>query len=233
MARLLRLNARFDSRPVGELSSRMGELTNIRNFLTGTALTVVLDAIFSLLYFSVMLYYSITLTIVIFLTIPFLMLVTVGITPITQKLIRRRAEAASRTQSLLVEILGGIQTIKLQNAELSSRKTWEDRHLRTINQGFKAVLANTGSANALQLINKVSNIVVIGVGSSLVLNNKLSLGELIAFRIIAGYVTQPMMRLASSWQSFRKFLYSRVVGDIVNQSLKLMRMKKQTSQFQN
>ena len=223
VSRLLRLNARFfDTRPVGELSSRMGELTNIRNFLTGTALTVVLDAIFSLLYFSVMMYYSAILTLIIFLTIPPLMLVTIGITPITQKLIRRRAEAASRTQSLLVEILGGIQTVKLQNAELSSRKKWEDRHLETINQGFKAILANTSSSNALQLINKLSSIIVIGVGASLVVDNKLTLGELIAFRIIAGYVTQPMMRLASSWQNFQEMSLSlERVGDIVNQSLEV------------
>ena len=223
VSRLLRLNARFfDSRPVGELSSRMGELTNIRNFLTGTALTVVFDAIFSLLYFSVMMYYSAILTLIIFLTIPPLMLVTIGITPITQKLIRRRAEAASRTQSLLVEILGGIQTVKLQNAELSSRKKWEDRHLETINQGFKAILANTSSSNALQLINKLSSIIVIGVGASLVVDNKLTLGELIAFRIIAGYVTQPMMRLASSWQNFQEMSLSlERVGDIVNQSLEV------------
>ena len=223
VSRLLRLNARFfDTRPVGELSSRMGELTNIRNFLTGTALTVVLDAIFSLLYFSVMMYYSVVLTLIIFLTIPPLMLVTIGITPITQKLIRRRAEAASRTQSLLVEILGGIQTVKLQNAELSSRKKWEDRHLETINQGFKAILANTSSSNALQLINKLSSIIVIGVGASLVVDNKLTLGELIAFRIIAGYVTQPMMRLASSWQNFQEMSLSlERVGDIVNQSLEV------------
>ena len=223
VSRLLRLNARFfDTRPVGELSSRMGELTNIRNFLTGTALTVVLDAIFSLLYFSVMMYYSVILTLIIFLTIPPLMLVTIGITPITQKLIRRRAEAASRTQSLLVEILGGIQTVKLQNAELSSRKKWEDRHLETINQGFKAILANTSSSNALQLINKLSSIIVIGVGASLVVDNKLTLGELIAFRIIAGYVTQPMMRLASSWQNFQEMSLSlERVGDIVNQSLEV------------
>ena len=223
VARLLRLNARFfDSRPVGELSSRLGELTNIRNFLTGTALTVVLDALFSLLYFSVMLFYSVTLTIIILLTVPLLMLVTVGLTPITQRLIRRRAEAASRTQSLLVEMLGGIQTIKLQNAELTSRKQWEDRHLKTINQGFKAILANTGSSNAVQLINKTSNILVIGVGAYLVLENELTLGQLIAFRIIAGYVTQPMIRLASSWKNFQEMSLSlERVGDIVNQSLEV------------
>ena len=223
LSRLLRVNARFfDRRPVGELASRLGELENIRRFLTGTALTVVLDSLFSLLYFAVMFFYSPLLTLVVLLTIPLLLLVTVGITPITQKLIRARAEAASRTQSLLVEILGGIQTVKLQNAELTARRQWEDRHLNSINQGFKAVLANTTSSNVLQLINKVSRILVIGVGAWLVLRNELTLGQLIAFRIISGYVTQPMLRLASSWQSFQELSLSlERVGDIVNQPLEI------------
>ena len=223
LSRLLRINARFfDRRPVGELASRLGELENIRRFLTGTALTVVLDAFFSLLYFAVMFFYSPLLTLVILLTLPLLLLVTVGITPITQKLIRARAEAASRTQSLLIEILGGIQTVKLQNAELTARRQWEDRHLDSINQGFKAVLANTTSSNALQLINKVSSILVIGVGAWLVLRNELTLGQLIAFRIISGYVTQPMLRLASSWQSFQELSLSlERVGDVVNQPLEI------------
>ena len=82
---MLRLNARFfDSRPVGELSSRLNELENIRRFLTGTALTVVLDAIFSVLYFTVMVFYSPLLTIIVFLSLPLLFIVTVGVTPITQ-----------------------------------------------------------------------------------------------------------------------------------------------------
>ena len=221
VSRMLRINTRFfDKRPVGELSSRLNELETIRRFLTGTALTVVLDAIFSLLYFAVMFFYSPLLTLVIICTLPPLLLVTLGITPITQRLIRARAEATSRTQSLLVEILSGIQTIKLQNAELTARKKWEDRHLNSINQGFKAILANTSSSNALQLINKISSILIIGLGASLVLQNKLTLGELIAFRIISGYVTQPMMRLASTWQSFQEMSLSlERVGDVVNQSL--------------
>ncbi len=223
VSRLLRINTRFfDRRPVGELSSRLGELDNIRRFLTGTALTAVLDAIFAVLYFAVMFFYSPLLTLIVFLTIPFLFLVTIGITPITQNLIRRRAEAASRTQSLLVEILNGIQTIKLQNAELTARRQWENRHLNSINQGFKAILANTFSSNALQLINKVSSILIIGVGAGLVLRNELTIGELIAFRIISGYVTQPMLRLASTWQSFQEMSLSlERVGDVVNQPLEV------------
>ena len=150
ISRMLRLNARFfDRRPVGELSSRLGELDNIRRFLTGTALTAVLDAIFAILYFVVMFFYSPLLTLIVILTVPLLFFVAIGVTPVTQKLIRNRAEASSRTQSLLVEILSGIQTIKLQNAELTARQQWEDRHLNTINQGFKAILANTFTSNAI------------------------------------------------------------------------------------
>ena len=223
VSRLLRINARFfDRRPVGELASRLGELENIRRFLTGTALTVVLDSFFSLLYFAVMFFYSPLLTLVVLLTLPLLFGVTLGVTPVTQRLIRARAEAASRTQSFLVEILGGIQTVKLQNAELTARRQWEDRHLDSINQGFKAILANTTSSNALQLISKVSSILVIGVGAWLVLRNELTLGQLIAFRIISGYVTQPMLRLASTWQSFQELSLSlERVGDVVNQPLEI------------
>ena len=233
VSRLLRLNARFfDRRPVGELASRLGELENIRRFLTGTALTVVLDAFFALLYFGVMFFYSPFLTGVILLTLPFLFIITVGITPITQRLIRARAEAASKTQSLLVEILGGIQTVKLQNAEVSARRRWEDRHLNSINQGFKAVLANTSSSNALQLINKLSSILIIGFGAWLVLQNDLTLGQLIAFRIISNYVTQPMLRLASTWQSFQELLLSlERVGDVVNQPLEIGDEEESSIQF--
>ena len=223
ISRMLRLNARFfDKRPVGELSSRLGELDNIRRFLTGTALTAILDAIFAVLYFIIMFFYSPLLTLIVLLTVPLLFFVAIGVTPVTQKLIRNRAEASSRTQSLLVEILNGIQTIKLQNAELMARQQWEDRHLNTINQGFKAILANTFTSNAIQLINKISSILVIGVGAWLVLRNELTIGGLIAFRIISGYVTQPMLRLASTWQSFQEMSLSlERVGDIVNQSLEV------------
>ena len=224
LSRMLKLNARFfDSRPVGELSSRLNELENIRRFLTGTALTVVLDAIFSILYFSVMIFYSPLLTTVVLISVPLLFIVTVGITPITQRLIRLRAEAQARTNAFLVEILGGIHTIKLQNAEFNARRQWEDKHLNAINQGFKAILANTSSSNAGQLINKLSNIAVIGIGAWLVIKNQLTLGQLIAFRIISGYVTQPMLRLSGSWQQFQEMSLSlQRVGDIVNQPLEVL-----------
>ena len=221
ISRLLRLNARFfEKRPVGELASRLNELDKIRSFLTGTALTVVLDALFALLYFGVMFFYSPLLSGIILGSIPLLLVVILGLTPITQKLIRQRAEAHSRTHSYMVEVLNGIQTVKLQNSELTARRNWENRHLDDINKGFKTVVANTASSNALQLINKSTNILVICVGASLVLSNDLTLGQLIAFRIISGYVTQPILRLASTWNNFQEVSMSvERLGDVVNQPL--------------
>lgn len=221
IGRLLRLNMRyFEKRPVGELSSRLNELETIRRFLTGTALTAVLDVLFAILYIGVMFFYSATLTLVILGTVPLLIIATVGLGPITQKLLRARAEAYARSQSLMVEILNGIQTVKVQNSESTARRNWEDRQLEAINQGFKTIAANTISNNALQFINKISAILVITVGSWLVIQNQLTLGELIAFRIISGYVTQPILRLASTWQGFQEVSLSlERLGDIVNQPL--------------
>ena len=221
ISRLLRLNARyFERRPVGELSSRLNELDKIRSFITGTALTVVLDSIFALLYFGVMFFYSPLLSGIILGSIPLLLIVILGLTPVTQKLIRQRAEAHSKTQSYMVEVLNGIQTVKLQNSELTARRNWEDRHLDDINKGFRTVLANTASSNTLQLINKTTNILVICVGAWLVLENELTLGGLIAFRIISGYVTQPILRLASTWNNFQEVSMAvERLGDVVNQPL--------------
>ena len=221
ISRLLRLNVRyFEKRPVGELSSRLNELEKIRSFLTGTALTVVLDALFAMLYFGVMFFYSPILAGIVLGSIPLLLIVILGLSPITQTLIRQRAEAYSKTQSYMVEVLNGIQTVKVQNSELAARRNWEDKHLDGINKGFRTVLANTASSNGLQLISKTTNILVITVGSWLVLQNQLTLGGLIAFRIISGYVTQPILRLAGTWQNFQEVsLAVERLGDVVNQPL--------------
>ena len=221
ISRLLRIHGRFfDRRPVGELAGRLQEIDSIRRFLTGTALTAVLDAFFASLYFVVMFFYSPILSLIVACSVPLLLLATVGMAPVTQRLIRKRAEASSRTQSFLVEVITGIQTIKLQNSELLAKRQWEERHLRTIDVGYKAVMANTASSSFLQFINKLTNICVIGIGSWQVLQNQMTIGELIAFRIISGYVTQPLLRLASIWQNFQELSLSfERVSDVVNQPL--------------
>ncbi|MCC5640293.1 peptidase domain-containing ABC transporter [Nostoc sp. CHAB 5844] len=202
---LLRLPLRyFEKRPVGEIASRINELENIRSFLTGTALTVVLDAIFSVVYIGVMVWYSWLLTIVALATVPLFALLTFIFAPIIRHQTRTKAEKNAETQSYLVEVVSGIQTVKAQNIELNSRWQWQTRYARYISASFENVLTSNTAGALSNFLNKLSSLLLLWVGAYLVLQKQLTLGELIAFRIIAGYVTSPLLRLIQLWQNFQE-----------------------------
>ncbi len=215
---LLRLPLRyFERRPVGELATRINELENIRQFLTGTALTVVLDAIFSVIYIVVMFIYSWLLTLVTMAVIPLFLLLTVIFAPIVRRQLRSKAERQAETQSYLVEVLSGISTVKAQNIELRSRWKWQERYGRYVSEGFNNVLTSTAASSTSNFLNKLSALLVLWVGAYLVLDGKLTLGQLIAFRIISGYVTGPLLRLAQLWQNFQATALSlERLSDIVD-----------------
>lgn len=215
---LLRLPLRyFEKRPVGELATRINELENIRQFLTGTALTVVLDAIFSVVYIIVMFIYSWLLTIVTLAVIPLFVLLTIIVSPIVRRQLRAKAERQAETQSYLVEVLSGISTVKAQNIELRARWRWQERYGRYVSEGFNNVLTSTAAGSASNFLNKISALLVLWVGVYLVLDQKLTLGQLIAFRIISGYVTGPLLRLAQIWQNFQATALSlERLSDIVD-----------------
>ncbi len=194
----------FDRRRVGELAGRINELENIRQFLTGTALTVVLDAVFSVIYIAVMLFYSWVLTIVALATVPLFALLTIFVSPVVRGQLRTKAERYADMQSYLVEVLSGIQTVKAQNIELKSRWQWYERYARYISAGFKTVLTSSTASSISGFLNKFSGLLLLWVGASLVIDNQLTLGQLIAFRIIAGYVTSPLLRLVQLWQNFQE-----------------------------
>lgn len=202
---LLRLPLRyFEKRPVGEISSRIHELENIRSFLTGTALTVVLDAIFSVIYIVVMIFYSWLLTIVALAIVPLFALLTFIFAPIIRSQTRTKAERNAETQSYLVEVVSGIQTVKAQNIELNSRWQWQKRYGKYISASFDNVLTSNTAGSLSNFLNKLSGLLLLWVGAYLVLKQEITLGQLIAFRIIAGYVTSPLLRLIQLWQNFQE-----------------------------
>jgi HlyB family type I secretion system ABC transporter len=216
--RLLRLPLRyFEKRSVGELSTRVNELEHIRQFLTGTALTVVLDSVFSVIYIVVMLIYSWLLTLVALATLPLCILVTTLVSPIARKQLRTKAEYNARSQSHLVEVVAGIQTVKAQNVELRSRWKWQERYTQYVMAGFKTVMTFTTANAATTFFNQISSLLVLWVGAYLVLDGKLTLGQLIAFRIISGYVTSPLLRLTQLWQNFQETAISlERIADILD-----------------
>jgi len=190
----------FDKRRVGDIAGRINELANIRQFVTGTALTVVLDAVFSVVYIAVMVTYSLVLT----FTVPFFTALILFVSPIVRRLLRKRAERYADAQSYLVETLNGIQTVKAQNIELTSRWNWYERYARYMNAGFRTILTNTAASSVAGFLNKLSGLLLLWVGAYLVLQNELTLGQLIAFRIISGNVTGSLLRFVQVWQSFQE-----------------------------
>ncbi|MGL5939020.1 MAG: peptidase domain-containing ABC transporter [Waterburya sp.] len=215
---LFRLPLRyFEKRPVGEISTRINELEQIRQFLTGTALTVVLDCIFSVIYVVVMFIYSPLLSAVTLAIIPIFIALTLMFSPTIRRQLRTKAERNAEAQSYLVEVLTGIQTVKAQNIELRSRWKWQEYYGRYISTGFQTVITSTLAKSASDFLNKLSRVITIGLGAYLVLDGQLTLGGLIAFRIIAGYVTSPVMRLATLWQNFQETALSlERLADIVD-----------------
>jgi ATP-binding cassette subfamily B protein len=207
----------FERRPVGEISTRVNELENIRQFLTGTALTVVLDAIFSVVYIVVMLIYSPVLTFWALIVVPILVILTAIFAPIIRQQLRSKAERNAETQSYLVEVMTGIQTVKAQNIELRSRWQWQERYAKYVSTGFNTVITSTLAGSFSSFFNKLSGLLVLWVGAALVLEGDLSLGQLIAFRIIASYVTSPILRLTQIWQNFQETALSlERLADIVD-----------------
>ncbi len=194
----------FERRPVGELATRIHELENIRSFLTGTALTVVMDAVFSVVYIVVMAIYSPVLTLVALATVPLFGLLNLMVSPVMRRQLQEKAECNAETQSYLVEVMGGMQTVKAQNLEMRSRWQWQERYARYISAGFKTVSTQTTAGSVSSFLNKFSSMLVLWVGAFLVLNQHLTLGQLIAFRILAGYVTSPLLRLMQLWQNFQE-----------------------------
>lgn len=207
----------FDKRPVGELGTRVAELEKIRQFLTGQALTTIIDTAFSIIYIGVMLLYSWVLTIVALVVVPIQVLFTIIGAPLFRRQYRQAAIENAKTQSHLVEILTGIQTVKAQNVEMISRWKWQDLYAGYISRTFEKTVTGVSLTEIGKVLQNVSQLAVLWVGASMVLSGNLTLGQLIAFRIISGYVTQPLLRLTTIWQNIQELKVSfERLADVVD-----------------
>ena len=193
----------FDRRPVGDLGTRIAELEKIRNFLTGQALTTILDAAYSVIYILVMALYSWVLTLVALIVVPIQVALTILGAPLFRRQFRQAAEENARTQAHLVETLTGIQTVKAQNVEIVSRWKWQERYSRYVSRTFEKTITGTALLQTGQVLQKLSQLMVLWVGATLVLKGELTLGQLIAFRIISGYVTQLSLDYPTFGKTFK------------------------------
>ncbi|MBD2436532.1 peptidase domain-containing ABC transporter [Nostoc sp. FACHB-110] len=209
--------AYFESRRVGDTIARVQELEQIRQFLTGTALTVILDSIFAVVYLALMFYYNIPLTFVALAVLPLFATLTIVATPILRNWLNETFNRNADSQSFLVETVTGIHSVKAHAAEPVARERWEGLFARFIRTGFKASTTSNISSNIGDFLTNFSTLLILWVGAKLVIEQKLTIGQLVAFQMLSGRVTAPLLRLVQLWQNLQQVLLSvDRIGDILN-----------------
>ena len=207
----------FETRATGQTVARVREIENVRNFLTGQGLTAVLDFVFTFVFIAFLFVYSATLACIVVVSIPVYILIAVLVRPLLREQVKDRFNKGALSNQFLVELIVGIQTVKSLAVEPNLRTTWEARLAAYVSASFKGVmLANLGQ-NAIQYVNKVTTALVLMFGAYAVINGDMSVGALVAFNMMMGQVTAPILRLSQLWQDFQQVKVSvDRLGDIMN-----------------
>jgi len=217
-AHLLRLPiGYFETRPTGQTVARMRELETIRAFLTGQGLFAALDLLFTGIFMAVLFHYSTMLALVVLCTIPLYVLIAAVVGPPLRERIKTKFNRGAESQQFLVETVVGVQTVKAAAVEPAMRAEWEERLAAYVRTSFDASLLAAGGQGAIQLVNKLSTALLLLLGAYAVMNGEMTVGALVAFNMIAGQVSQPVLRLSQIWQEFQQVRISVArLGDILN-----------------
>ena len=207
----------FQARRVGDSVARVRELENIRNFLTSSALTLVIDLFFTIVFLAVMFLYSPLLTAVVVAAFPFYMGISIGATPLFRERLNEKFARGAENQAFLVESVTGVETLKSMAVEPQMQRRWEEQLAGYVAASFRVLSLGNTASQTVQLISKLVTAGILYLGAKLVIDGSLTIGELVAFNMLAGRVSGPVLRLAQMWQDFHQARLSvSRLGDILN-----------------
>jgi ATP-binding cassette, subfamily B, bacterial HlyB/CyaB len=209
--------AYFESRRVGDTVARVRELENIRSFLTGNALTLVLDLVFSAVFVAIMLAYSVKLTLIVLLSLPLYFGLSLLVVPILRGRLNEKFARGAENQALLVESISGMQTLKATALEPAFARRWDQQLAGYVAASFRTQTLAGNAHEAVNLIGKLVSAAVLWFGAHAVMNQELTVGMFVAFTMFSNRVAQPIMRIAQMWTDFQQTgLSVRRLGDILN-----------------
>ncbi|SUX55784.1 RTX-I toxin determinant B [Chromobacterium vaccinii] len=207
----------FGARRVGDTVARVRELENIRSFLTGQALTAVLDVLFSGIFLAVMCFYSLKLTLIVALSLPCYAAISFVLVPPLRNRLDEKFARGADNQSFLVETVSGIETVKSMAVEPQFTRRWDQQLASYVSAGFRVTALSMLGQQGIQLVGKLVTVLTLWFGALMVINGHLTVGGLVAFNMLAGRVSDPVLRLAQLWQDFQQVGISmRRLGDILN-----------------
>uniref|UniRef100_Q07SP6 Type I secretion system ATPase n=1 Tax=Rhodopseudomonas palustris (strain BisA53) TaxID=316055 RepID=Q07SP6_RHOP5 len=209
--------AYFESRRVGDSVARVRELETIRNFITSSSITLVLDLAFCVIFIAVMFVYSAPLAWIVTAALPLYALLSVVTTPAFRSRLNEKFRRGAENQAFLVESITGIETIKAMAVEPQMQRRWEEQLASYVGSSFSASQVGNWATQVANLLNKIISALTLFIGAGLVIDNKLTVGELVAFNMLASQVSSPVLRLVQVWQDFHQVRLSvERLGDILN-----------------
>ena len=207
----------FEQRQAGDTLARTRELENIRGFFTGSALTTLLDGLFIGIFIAVMLLYSIKLTLVALIGLPLLAMISLVAQPLFERALKARFDRSAEAGNFLVESIQGVHTVKSLALGAIWQRKWDLLAARQVTAGFDVQKFGNAAQSVSQAVQRAMTLAVLWVGTTLVMENQLSVGGLIAFQMLAGQVLQPVARLVGLWQNFQQVKLSvDRLGDLMN-----------------
>ena len=207
----------FQARRVGDSVARVRELENIRSFLTGNALTLLLDVAFSVIFIAVMFIYSVPLTLIVLVSLPLYVALSLVVVPILRTRLNEKFARGAENQALLVETVTGIQTVKASALEPAIARRWDNQLAAYVSASFRTSTLASYGHEGVNLVGKLVGAVMLWYGARLVIDQQLTVGQFVAFNMFAQRVAQPIMRMAQLWTDFQQTGVSMArLGDILN-----------------
>ncbi|TCU64237.1 HlyB family type I secretion system ABC transporter [Bradyrhizobium sp. R2.2-H] len=207
----------FQARRVGDSVARVRELENIRNFLTSSALTLIIDLSFSVVFIAVLVFYSPTLALIVLASLPVYVAISAGATPLFQRRLDEKFQLGAENQAFLVESVTAMETLKAMAVEPQMQRRWEQQLAGYVAASFRVISLANVSSQSVQLVNKLVSVAILYFGARFVMAGDLTVGELVAFNLISGRISAPVLRLAQTWQDFHQARLSIArLGDILN-----------------
>ncbi len=194
----------FAKRRTGDIFARFQENQTIRQFLTQSTISTMLNLLMVFFYFLVLFLYSVQMTLVLLALIVPMVVLTVAITPRIKQYARRDFEASTDAEAVLMETLNGAETIKAMGIERAIRLKWEQKYAKALTVQYKAQGFEALVGFASQLLHAVTVTSVLWVGANLVLGQQLTIGQLIAFNMLMGSVMAPLMGLIGMWDELHE-----------------------------
>jgi ATP-binding cassette subfamily B protein len=207
----------FESRYVGDIISRVQENQKIQRFLTGEALSITLDLLTVFVYMGLMFWYSSAMALLVLAIVPPFFLLALFATPFLRRISREVFNAIAKENSYLIQSLTGIASIRSMAIEQTVRWHWEGLLNNLTKKNFSAQVIS----NQLQIISStiqtIANTGLLWFGAWLVIQNQLTIGQLVAFNMLLGNVIQPFQRLIVLWNQLQEVIVSTErINDVLN-----------------